>query len=86
MIFDGLLARFISTKNQTHHNFLLMAQLIPDQGLQIYQAVSPHSFRKTKMSVIFFTRPDAGALGSWFYYCCIHEVWSVHNMRKSATC
>lgn len=32
MIFDGLLARFTSTKNQTHHNFFLMAQLIPDQG------------------------------------------------------
>lgn len=56
MIFDGLLARFISTKIQTHHNFFLMAQLIPDQGLQIYQAHSPPSFRKTQMSALFFTR------------------------------
>lgn len=59
MIFDGLLARFTSTKNQTHYNFFLMAQMIPDQGLQIYQALGPHSSRKTKMSVIFFTRHSA---------------------------
>jgi hypothetical protein len=47
-IFDGLLARFISTKNQTHHNFFLMAQLISEQGLQIHQACSSHSFRRLK--------------------------------------
>ena len=32
MISDGVLARFISTKIQTHHHFFLVAQLIPDQG------------------------------------------------------
>lgn len=32
MIFDGLLERFIPTKNQTHHNLFLMAQ-------QIYKSV-----------------------------------------------
>lgn len=59
MIFDGLLVRFTPTKKQTHHNFFLMAQMIPDQGLQIYQDLGPHGSRKTKMSVIFFTRHSA---------------------------
>lgn len=59
MIFDGLLAKFVSTKNQTHHNFFLMAQLSSDEGLQIHRALSPHSFRKTKMSMRFFLRHSA---------------------------
>ena len=59
MVFDGLLARFIPTKNQTHHNFFLMAQQIFERGLQIYGGLGPHSFRKTKTSVIFFPRHSA---------------------------
>lgn len=47
-ILDGLLAKFISTKNQTHHHFFLMVQVIPDQDLQIHRAHSPHHVGRLK--------------------------------------
>lgn len=50
-LFDGLLAMFISTKNPTHHHFFLMAQMMPDQGLQIQRAHSPHHFGRLKCQI-----------------------------------
>lgn len=50
-LFDGLLAKFISTKNPTHHHFFLMAQMMPDQGLQIQRARSPHHFGRLNCQI-----------------------------------
>lgn len=59
MISDGVQARFSSTKNQSHHHFFLVAQLIPDQGATNLPRPSPPSFRKTKMTMIVFTGHSA---------------------------
>lgn len=83
-IFDGLLAKFISTKNQTRHHFFLMAQVSPDQDLQIHRARKTSSRWEAKMSAIFFTRHSVTLPWGLLYDHLVCEVWSVHNLRQSA--